>query len=228
MIHKLPLARLQRFDCGSRAFDAERFPTPPFEPEPGAKMPTLGEVFELAREAPVHFNIETKMDRQNPDSPPMDPFVGAVLGAIAEHDMLSRSTLQSFDWAALRYARTLEPGLRTAALFEPRTFHGKRWHAGYEMGPNEDVLDLLRAAQHFVTDFSPHWSVLLPGTHYGGQPVSAYQEAGFAVIPWTVNDPTVMEALIDLGVDGLITDRPDLLMEIVRKRGLKVAPAPRR
>ena len=39
------------------------------------------------------------------------------------------------------------------------------------------------------------------------------------VIPWTVNDPSDMNRLIDLGVDGLITDRPDLLMQEIAARG---------
>lgn len=40
------------------------------------------------------------------------------------------------------------------------------------------------------------------------------------VIPWTVNERDAMEALIDLGVDGLITDYPDLLVEVLKARGI--------
>jgi glycerophosphoryl diester phosphodiesterase len=50
------------------------------------------------------------------------------------------------------------------------------------------------------------------------------------VVPWTVNDRATMEALIDLGVDGLITDRPDLLRQVMADEGLRLPRAyrPRR
>ena len=41
---------------------------------------------------------------------------------------------------------------------------------------------------------------------------------GIAVIPWTVNDPAMMAKLIDMGVDGIISDRPDLVQIELRKR----------
>lgn len=44
-------------------------------------------------------------------------------------------------------------------------------------------------------------------------PVAALQQRGIRVIPWTTNDPEAMRAVIRTGVDGLITDRPDLLQQ---------------
>ena len=43
--------------------------------------------------------------------------------------------------------------------------------------------------------------------------------AGFRVVPWTTNDPAKMRALIDLRVDGIITDRPDILQTVLQRRG---------
>jgi glycerophosphoryl diester phosphodiesterase len=48
---------------------------------------------------------------------------------------------------------------------------------------------------------------------------------GLRVVPWTVNQPRDMEALIDCGVDGLITDRPDLAREVMRAKGLDLPSA---
>jgi glycerophosphoryl diester phosphodiesterase len=48
---------------------------------------------------------------------------------------------------------------------------------------------------------------------------------GLAVVVWTVNDPADMARLIDLGVDGIISDRPDRLRALMVSRGMEV-PAP--
>ena len=46
-------------------------------------------------------------------------------------------------------------------------------------------------------------------------------ELGLKVLVWTINDPVVMSRMLDLGVDGLITDRPDLAVPLLRSRGLR-------
>ena len=46
------------------------------------------------------------------------------------------------------------------------------------------------------------------------------QASGSQVLPWTVNDPPDMERLIDWGVDGIITDYPDRLRDVMAAKGL--------
>lgn len=63
------------------------------------------------------------------------------------------------------------------------------------------------------------WSV-----HFGDLDESKLKEAhalGLKVLAWTVNDPAQMARLIDMGVDGLVTDRPDLARPVLEARGLK-------
>ena len=48
--------------------------------------------------------------------------------------------------------------------------------------------------------------------------VRAAKSAGVPLIVWTINDRTEMASLLDLGVDGIITDRPDLLVEVIAER----------
>lgn len=50
--------------------------------------------------------------------------------------------------------------------------------------------------------------------------MAAFHRAGAQVHVWTINDPAWMEALLDMSVDGIITDRPDLLREVMVRRGV--------
>jgi glycerophosphoryl diester phosphodiesterase len=63
-------------------------------------------------------------------------------------------------------------------------------------------------------------------TTFGGMTVvderflASAQEAGVAVHVWTIDDPAEMGALIDLGVDGIMTDRPSVLEAVLQERGV--------
>jgi len=50
------------------------------------------------------------------------------------------------------------------------------------------------------------------------------QDLGLQLVPWTVNEAADMRRLIDWGVDGIITDYPDRLREVMRERGLALPP----
>jgi glycerophosphoryl diester phosphodiesterase len=50
------------------------------------------------------------------------------------------------------------------------------------------------------------------------------QQLGLKVIPWTVNDPAVAERFIEWGVDGIISDYPDRIREVMARRGMPLPP----
>ena len=64
------------------------------------------------------------------------------------------------------------------------------------------------------------WSAPGPET----VPVKALQAMGVKVVPWTTDDPAKMKELIDLGVDGVITDRPDLLRQVLAEVRAAASP----
>jgi glycerophosphoryl diester phosphodiesterase len=219
LLRHLDLRALQAFDCGSLNPDAVRFPEPPRRNVPGEPMPVLQDVFELARNrgaADVRFNVELKTRPGSDDTVPLETFVRTVIDAVRGERMLSRVTLQAFDWRALELARRMEPGLRTAALlaeFDPL------WQADLDSTTHGGALGMLRAAAAYVDEFSPHWPLLVKGEEgYAGVGVAEYQAAGFPVVPWTVNAPERMHQLIELGVNGIITDYPDRLLEVLEQR----------
>lgn len=59
---------------------------------------------------------------------------------------------------------------------------------------------------------APIEDVWKAGWRLSQAPKAEAREAGLLIIPWTVNDPSAVEVLIGAGVDGVITDRPDLIL----------------
>lgn len=105
---------------------------------------------------------------------------------------------------------------RVRAAFDGRLCTG--------MGPDE-MVDLIRAFQgHDVTFRSA--AAQIPPVDPKGRPlatpelVATAHEHGIAVHVWTIDDPDEMRALLDVGVDGIMTDRPAVLREVFEERGI--------
>lgn len=232
----LTLAQVRTIDCGS-----ERHPAFPDQAlAPGARMPLLREVIELVRATgadEVGLNIELKVDVVHPErTAHREEFVDVVVGELRETDMLHRSSIESFDWAALRGVRRAEPRLPTIALGDPARLQqgepgASPWLGGVDIDdlPGSPQQRYVAAAAELGVDAvsPPHGLPVMGGVGDPGyQPfttaelVDAAHEAGLRVIPYTVNDPATMDRLIELGVDGLITDRPDLARDAMAARGL--------
>jgi glycerophosphoryl diester phosphodiesterase len=222
----LTLAEIKTLDCGTR--NPPNPATDPFvatqEAVPGTRMPTLGEVFDLADRygaKRVEFNVETKLDPTLPGET-VDPvtFARRVTETIEAHAMTSRVTLQSFDWRTLVEAKKLLPQLRTVALAQvPTIFPGTPWTAGVEITADAWQGQLADAAKSIGA------SVLSPRAIDLTDPLLARAHAlGLLVIPWTVNDEPSMAALIDRKVDGIITDYPDRLRNVLAAKNLALPP----
>lgn len=236
-IKNLTFAQVRTLDCGS-----QRQPNyPDQELSPGARMPTLAEVFALAREHRawgIRFNIETKVEAAAPEeTAPREQFVRRAVQEISRSGFARRTTVQSFDWGALMLVRKTAPWLKTVALTQPEFLQvgqpGKSpWLGGL------DIDDFGGSPVRAVKSF--HASALSPvhGNPQGGsvgdpdyvpftteELVREAHRAGLKVIPWTVNDKATMHKLIDDGVDGIITDYPDRLREVAAERGFRLPPA---
>src|SRR3984885_11081440 len=113
-IRALTLAELREYDCGSK-----RNPLFPMQaPVPGARVPTLDEVFDLGRGNTVQFNVEIKIFADHPElTPGPEAFTQLILDLIRKHGVEERVILQSFDPRILHVMKKLDPGIRRAALF---------------------------------------------------------------------------------------------------------------
>ncbi len=232
LLRDLDLAEVQSLDCGSLNPDPFRFPEPPRQNVPGAKIPTLAEVFDLAakKDDGVRFNVEIKIDPLVDDTVPLEEFVDLVVGLVQERGLTDRVTVQSFAWRALELVKDRDRTIETAALLSRGELNAAQgdgtsaWLNGLSFETaGGTCLGLLEAAASYVDVFSPIWRLVMPGSPgYCGSTVEEIRVAGFSVVPWTVNSRRRMAELFNLGVDGLITDYPDVLVDWLREEGVPV------
>ena len=172
----------------------------------------------------VRFNIETKIDPAKPDET-LDPgqFTRVVVDVIRAANAAERTTLQSFDWRTLLEARRIAPEIKTACLtiesnnmdtVRRTTGQPSAWLGGLDLAAAGGSLPrLVKAAGCAV--WSPFWRNVTADS------VTEAHGLGLKVIPWTVNTAAERAALVDLGVDGLITDYPDRAQPVLAAKGLK-------
>lgn len=235
-IKDLTLAQVHTLDCGSQRAAAH----PDQTIVPGARLLLLSDVFDLVkrqRADTVMLNIETKVEAGAPEETvAREPFVRAVLAEIRTHNMLNRVTIQSFDWGALMLVRKLEPGLPVIALSNAQSFlqcgmaGASPWTGGIDM--DDFNCSLPAAAASFgASAISPIHGLPQDGgvsdTDYkpftSKEMVEQAHALGLKVIPWTIDDRATLEYYIDLGVDGIITNYPDRLGDVLQSRRLQQA-----
>ena len=216
-----------RIKPGSRT--AGRFPDQ--QAVDGTPVPALAHLFELVARSgneSVRFNIETKINPQKPDDT-VDPktFAEALVATIQDHGLASRTAIQSFDWRTLQIVQKLDPQIETVYLTAQQNWMdnvkatggaASAWTAGFNLDDTDgNVAALIRKAGG--DGWSPFYRDL------DRAKVADAQEQGLKVIPWTSNDEASMEALIEMGVDGIITDYPDILRKVMERRGLPLPAA---
>jgi glycerophosphoryl diester phosphodiesterase len=231
----LTLAEVRTLDCGSQTLP--QFPGQ--RPSPGARMPLLREVFDLVhsyRAYGVKLNVETKVEAAAPrETAPREQFVRVVAREVRRAHLLRQVTIESFDWGALMRMRQVEPRLPIVALTNGQQFlqagmPGRSpWLGGLDI--DDFGGDLVAAARSFGADaISPvhgdpqNGTVTDPGyrPYTTRAMVAEAHAAGMKVIPWTVDDRPTMEKLIADGVDGMITDYPDRLREVMAEHCLRL------
>lgn len=200
-IFTLTLAQVQTLDCGFQQY-------PGFEEQEvvtGARLAELRDIVAVWREAgdpDVWFDIEIKFDPAKPEeSVGRGEFTQRVVDEIVALGIGERTLIQSFDWLTLTEVHRLQPTWPLVALT-----------SSDEFGPT------LAAGVAGVAVYSPRETIVTRGM------VEEAHRLGLRVIPWTVDDPSRMETLIALGVDGLITNYPDRARTVMAKAGMPLPP----
>jgi len=231
-IVELSYAELAAYDIGRARPGgkvAQRFPDQ--RGLDGVAIPTLAEVLALAEarsNGTMRYNMEIKTSPLAPEeSLAPGAFAAAVARELDRAGVGSRAMVQSFDWRGLKAIQKLAPGIATVYLSAEQRWldnleRGRPgispWTAGHDLDDlNGSAPAAIQAAGGAV------WS-----PYFRGLREAELQEAhglGLKVVVWTVNDPTDMAALIELGVDGIITDYPDRLRRVMAEKGLTLPAA---
>jgi len=187
-LSELDFAALADVDCGSRA--NRKFPEQ--RTAPGERIPRLDQVLELAVQAdyPVRVSIEIKMQDSGAGRT-ADELAALVVEAVRARGLAERAIIQSFQPEALSAVADLAPELGRAILVR-------------SPGAYDSAVERSQA-----TILSPRHDGLTRAA------VERFQQRGIAVIPWTVNKPKAIEQMISWGVDGIISDYPDRVLQIL-------------
>ena len=217
LVHELTLAQLRTLDCGK---PNSQFPRA--EVVRGNKIATLPEVFALtdSYRADVRYNIETKVQADHPGiSAGPQEFVDVILAAVRSAGKVDRAEIQSFDWRTLPLVHQAESSIPLVALYDEETWApGSPWLAGIDPAVVGDpMIGAMMVGANIV---SPSYQ-LVTGKPY----VDHSHSLGLKVIPWTVNNAAAMRVQIGCGVDGIITDYPTLLHNVMADLGMPLPPA---
>lgn len=208
LIRRLRLAELADFDVGRLrpgSLYAARHSAQ--VPQDGARIPTLAETLAL----PVAFTVEIKTFPDDPQrSAAPEAIAEAVAAAADAAGAAGRIVVQSFDWRGPRHLRRLRPDLAYAWLTSAKTVAAARlWWDGKapaDFGGSVPRAVAAEGGRIWSPAFGDLTRDLLAEAH----------DLGLRVIPWTVNRPADIGRLARWGVDGLITDRPDVARAMLR------------
>ncbi len=195
-VRTMTLGELQRHDAGARfPGDAADFP---FRGR-GVRVPTLDEVLKAFPGVPL--NIEIKQD---------EPAIeAAVLAVLDRHDARQQVVLAAEEASIMARIRAAAPDVLTSFSAADVLEFVTAWHGG--------TLHAYRP---------PGIALQIPPSFEGIALVTADSVAhahalGLEVHVWTIDDPAEMASLLDLGVDALMSDVPQVAAHLLRQRGLR-------
>ena len=233
-ITNLTLAQIKTLECGYQAL-----PDFPNQEVVTGPLIELRDVFALVKSydaKQLMLNIETKVEAGAPaETAPRDLFVRRVWEEIRDAGMSDQVTIQSFDWGALMAMHKLAPELPLVALTN-RDFlqvgqpGASPWLGGIDADDFGGDFVAAAASIDGVTALSPvqgfpqNGKISDPGfvPYPDAKMIADAHALGLKVIPWTIDDPETMDYFIDLGVDGIITDYPNRLRQVMAANGMRL------
>jgi glycerophosphoryl diester phosphodiesterase len=196
-IYKMPYSEVIKYDVGLKAHP--RFPA---QQKLKVHKPLLSAVIDSVEvyaiknhKQPLFYNIETKIQPQTDRlfHPEPKEFVDLLMAVILQKKIENRVIIQSFDVRSLQYLHQNYPTIKTALLVE----------AFDQKGLLKQIEDL----GFTPTIYSPAQELVNLNL------VQECRSKKIKLIPWTVNNPETIRKFVDMGVDGIITDYPNLFIK---------------
>ena len=193
IIYQMNYDQLQKFDVGLKIH-----PVYPQQKKIAVTIPTLNDLVDsvemkssmIGRAMMYNIEIKSIAEKDIIEHPAPDEFVDLVVKIINQKNIDARTTIQSFDVRPLKVLHDKYPRIQLAYLVE-----------GKGAGDVKMKIDLLGFIPNI---YSPEYKYVTKET------VNYCHANNMKIIPWTVNTKTEIDALIALGVDGIITDYPNL------------------
>jgi glycerophosphoryl diester phosphodiesterase len=195
-IYLMDYAEVTNYNCGSQPH-----PDFPLQAKFSTFKPLLSEVVTEVEAnvaslelEPTRYNIEIKStpDGDNIYHPEPNEFCQLVLDQVNELNIKDRTIIQSFDVRALQQMKHLDRSIPVALLIAETN--------GFE----KDLENLGFTPEVYSPNFRLVDEQLVKNCH----------QNGIQLIPWTVNEEEDMQRLLELGVDGIITDYPDIALTL--------------
>lgn len=202
LIRSLTLDELKQLDCGGKK--NEHFTRQ--VPQKGTLIPTLSELLDLIHHCKhpngkkVRLNLEIKRDSRHPEytfAP--HEFAKMVVEVVDRASFSERVYYSSFDSESLAAIRAVKPIAKLGFIFDEETLPGDTLKMAVEIAASVDAMVV--SPHHVLLKNRDDLAIL----------------RGFRVIPWTVNEPERWAQLIDLSVDGIITDYPEELIDFLKQ-----------
>lgn len=192
-IYAMTYDSLRLFDCGSKIH-----PEFPLQEKIAVSKPLLSEVIDMAEARSnntIKYNIEIKSKPEYDGiyTPQVETYVDLVIDLIKSKGITTRSTLQSFDTRALELVFSKTRRIKIALLVDE----------------DESILGKYSSLSFKPDIISPYYKLL------NQQAVTDLHKKGIEVIPWTVNEIADMNLMIDFNVDGIISDYPNRVIQLL-------------
>jgi glycerophosphoryl diester phosphodiesterase len=221
-INELTLAQLKTYDIGRlqpKTSYAARFPEQ--IPADGERIPTLKEVIALFKQScssTTRLFVEIKTSPEEPGlTPPPEVFADRIVAMLKEEGIAGRTWILSFDWRNLVHIQKTAPELATVYLtivgpglnnLKPNQAGASPWMAGLDIDDfNGSAPRAVKAAGGRI--WSPFFKNLTP------EMLAEARQLGLLVSVWTPDSPNDLKSLIQMKVDAITTNRPDVLKKLL-------------
>lgn len=197
LLYNMPYDSIAKYDVGMKPH-----PNFPQQKKMHAIKPLLSvlidsvEAYAQRKNHVNHYNIELKGNSKYTGIhfPTLQEYVDSAMAVIIRKGIAARTTIQSFDETALKRVHKKWPNIKVSYLVGA--------------GQKDSVQGYIKTLGFKPDIFSPNYHLVT------AERVKKFHEKGIKVIPWTPNTVEEMQKLKDMGVDGLITDYPNLYAQL--------------